>query len=279
MKIKTLGVLSFVLLLVLSFPGIAAAKPTSVEACTDDTVSGIVVSVNGTTGEMTVLKEDGTLCSVVKNTAAYNHPVINILGEYFEKVSLEDFESLKTWVVLDVDEYIFAIETDPGAVEATVIGVTENSGGTYDITLFVKDETEPKTITTDDPLLYEPYLASLEANSTTFNLIIDEFGNAFVSDGADEIGAYHDDGMGLGVLVKLYAMADIYDVPVDDLVTRFKNGEGIGQLFKDFGKPDLLGVGHVYKELGKNPGHPDGKNNPSASNKSDKPEKEKSKNK
>ena len=47
------------------------------------------------------------------------------------------------------------------------------------------------------------------------------------------------------------------------------------ELFKDenLGKPDLLGVGHVFNVLGKNPGHPDGKNNPSKSNKADKPNK------
>ena len=271
MKIKTLGVLSFVLLLALAFPSIVSAKPTSLEACTEDTVSGIVVAVL-TTGEMTVYQEDGTLCTVVKNTEAYNHPVINILGEYFEKVSLEDFESLQTRVEKDVDTWIFPVDPDSGAVNGTVIGVADIDG-TYYITVLVEDVTEPQTIKTDNNLLYNTYLKCLETNTTTFNLIIDEFGNAFVSDGADEIGAYHDDGMGLGVLVKLYAMADAYDVPVDDLVTRFKNGEGIGQLFKDedLGKPDLLGVGHVFNELGKNPGHPDGKNNPSASNKSDKP--------
>ncbi len=92
---------------------------------------------------------------------------------------------------------------------------------------------------------------------------------------AAEIATYHEDGMGFGVLVKLYAMAeasrdacaaqaeDEAAVPaegegeteectpllVDDLVTEFKSGSGMGTLFKEYGKPALLGVGHVKKAL------------------------------
>ena len=279
MKLKVLISSSLVIALALGIPGIALARPASIDACTGDSISGVVVAVDETTGEITFYTDDGTLCTAVKSLEEYPHPVINILGQYFDTVSLEelsaDLETLQTWVVFDTttNMYDFADETDIGAVSATVIGVMDNMDGTYEITLLVEGEIELQTITTDDGTLYQAYLDSLLSNTVTFDLIVDDDGNTFISDGATQIGAYHDAGMGLGVLVKLYAMADAYGVPVDELITRFKNGEGIGQLFHDenLGKPDLLGVGHVFKALGKNPGHPNGKNNPSASNKSDSP--------
>jgi len=80
---------------------------------------------------------------------------------------------------------------------------------------------------------------------------------------AAEIAAYHEEGMGFGELVKLYAMvqaseeacaeqtADTTCAPltIDELVTRVQNGEGMGQLFKEYGKPAMLGVGHVKQEM------------------------------
>ena len=88
---------------------------------------------------------------------------------------------------------------------------------------------------------------------------------------AEQIAQYHEDGMGFGVLVKLYAMAEasledcliqsanteIVDptlitcepVTVEQMVSEFTSGSGMGQLFKEYGKPALLGVGHVRKAL------------------------------
>lgn len=92
----------------------------------------------------------------------------------------------------------------------------------------------------------------------------------------EEIAAYHEDGMGFGVLVKIYAMVEesqlacesqvpeegedagegdpveeCVPLTADELVTAFKSGTGIGLLFKEYGKPALLGVGHVKQELKK----------------------------
>jgi hypothetical protein len=79
-----------------------------------------------------------------------------------------------------------------------------------------------------------------------------------------QIAAYHEAGMGFGVLVKLYAMAQVSAsgcaatiaaggtctaVTADELVTAFKGGAGMGQLFKQYGKPGLMGVGQVRKAL------------------------------
>ncbi len=96
---------------------------------------------------------------------------------------------------------------------------------------------------------------------------------------AEEIAAYHADGMGFGVLVKFYAMAEAAvqacvdkqpaetaavvstgdptetteptceAVAVQNLVDEFQGGTGMGQLFKEYGKPALLGVGQVKKAL------------------------------
>ncbi|MEK6256414.1 MAG: DUF5666 domain-containing protein [Chloroflexota bacterium] len=75
----------------------------------------------------------------------------------------------------------------------------------------------------------------------------------------DEVTAYHEDGMGWGVLVKLYAIADESmeacdgeedcGVTVEELVEMFNSGTGMGQLFKEFGKPAQLGVGHLRKAV------------------------------
>ena len=92
---------------------------------------------------------------------------------------------------------------------------------------------------------------------------------------AAQIAQYHADGMGFGVLVKLYAMAEesaekcateltpaaaaadgsvelpaaCTVVTVEELVAAVHGGAGMGTLFKEYGKPALLGVGHVKKEL------------------------------
>jgi hypothetical protein len=74
---------------------------------------------------------------------------------------------------------------------------------------------------------------------------------------SDQIAAYHEEGMGFGVLVKLYAIAQESEecllnpeCTVDSLVQLFQSGEvGMGQIFKEYGKPQKLGVGHVRQEL------------------------------
>ncbi len=89
----------------------------------------------------------------------------------------------------------------------------------------------------------------------------------------EQIAALHEEGMGFGVLVKIFAIAEAQkaacpDVPpaddgttgeptctalsAEDLVTAFQSG-GMGSLFKQYGKPALLGVGHVKKALKNQP--------------------------
>lgn len=77
-----------------------------------------------------------------------------------------------------------------------------------------------------------------------------------------KIAAYHEDGMGFGVLVKIFSMIKASEeaclkegapegcTPLTDeaLVAMFKE-KGMGALFKEYGKPAMLGVGHVKQEL------------------------------
>lgn len=99
----------------------------------------------------------------------------------------------------------------------------------------------------------------------------------------EQIAAFHEDGMGFGVLVKIYAMVKASEdackaqtatgtdttaaaadgattgdtttveactpLTADELVAEFKGGAGMGTLFKEYGKPALLGVGHVKQAM------------------------------
>ncbi len=97
-------------------------------------------------------------------------------------------------------------------------------------------------------------LENSESDLTVSWVLVDD---GFIKQVGDDIQDYHDQGIGFGVLVKLYAMAqesctteqnvEVCDVPVDELVEQFLGGEGMGQLFKTYGKPSKLGVGHVRK--------------------------------
>jgi hypothetical protein len=77
----------------------------------------------------------------------------------------------------------------------------------------------------------------------------------------EQVAALHADGMGFGVLTKFLSIAaesaeacaadpsPDCGVSLDELVTAFKDGSGIGSLYRDYGKPSALGVGHVKQEL------------------------------
>jgi hypothetical protein len=67
--------------------------------------------------------------------------------------------------------------------------------------------------------------------------------------------------MGFGVLAKLYAMAaelqeacatsgtaNLCTMTASELVEAFQSGIGMGQLFKEYGKPAIRGVGHVKQQ-------------------------------
>jgi hypothetical protein len=154
-------------------------------------------------------------------TKAYTHPVVQIMSAYFARKAAP-----KTPVVID----------EP-----------------------VEGEGDP----VDEPEVEEPEVIGVTPEEL-----------------AEEIARYHEEGMGFGVLVKLYAMAEASlekcadtvegdtvvaaseegemvegepapgactAVTVEELVAQFQSGTGMGQLFKEYGKPAVLGVGHVRK--------------------------------
>jgi hypothetical protein len=84
----------------------------------------------------------------------------------------------------------------------------------------------------------------------------DEVAEAVIVYHQDGGGGGEDGGLGYGVLVKLYAIAaesqeacvgtdEPCGVTVEELMAAHKSGVGLGQLFKQYGKPSMLGVGHL----------------------------------
>ena len=89
----------------------------------------------------------------------------------------------------------------------------------------------------------------------------------------EQVAAYHDAGLGFGVLVKLFSIASsaadeckltgtLCDVTIDSLIAQFQGGQGIGQLEKLYGKPEFLGIGQVRHNQGNGQGNGQGKDKP-----------------
>jgi hypothetical protein len=104
--------------------------------------------------------------------------------------------------------------------------------------------------------------------------VIAVFREYFGDEVADEVAAYHpqgqggevggevggeepeEEGVGFGVLVKMYAIAaesqeacesatEPCGVTVEELMAAYNSGVGMGELYKLYGKPSVLGVGHM----------------------------------
>jgi hypothetical protein len=143
--------------------------------------------------------------------------------------------------------------------------------GTWTIELALEvenGEEEIKTIVTDDEEVANAYGEALGALIVEWDLSEDEDGSSVVTVG-DDIAAYHEDGIGFGVLVKVYAIAQAANegcgeevaapeegeeetacgATVEEIMTLVEEGAGMGQLFQLYGRPDLLGVGHIRQLL------------------------------
>lgn len=93
-------------------------------------------------------------------------------------------------------------------------------------------------------------------------------GSGEIPDFGAEIAAYHDDGIGFGVLANLTAIVASCEASeaaeacptLAQLVEEFKSGIGLGQLYKMYGKPDKHGVGYLKQQSRcddpENPGPP-----------------------
>jgi hypothetical protein len=270
--------------------GAAFAQDTALPSCSGDMVSGTVVAVDSATGLVTIEQSDGTQCTVSMNSS-YDQPIVGLLGSFFENVTPESLaaalDSLQTG--LDCSTTPCTLAGDGGGTTATVQSVTENGDGTYTVVFLVDDGaggTTSETVVIDDAALAQSWSGALDSLMVDWTLTSDDSGQALYSGVGDEIAALHDDGMGFGVIVKLYAMAgqaeqacsamtdgttlevgalDPCAVTVQSLVDEFNSGTGMGQLFKEYGKPAYLGVGHVRN------GTPDSHGKPDNPGKSDKP--------
>jgi len=254
MQTRTIALLlGLTLILAVFVP--AAAQEGEVPPCGGEAVSGTVVGVDEETGTATIEMEAGGLCTVTLD-GGYDHPIVALLGAYFGDVDAETLaaalEAVQGCAVYDEQSgvWMWADCDTEGAVPVTYI--SENEDGRFTATL---DGTEI-VVTVDDPDTAEELSQALATLVVSWNLGEE---SAVVQPG-DDIAAYHEEGMGFGVLVELYQMAaeskeacldaeDACGVTVEELVEAFQSGQGLGQLFKEYGKPSMLGVGHVRKAL------------------------------
>lgn len=257
MKVVLLLALVAVITLTVVDP-VAAQGSGEILPCGGESVSGTVVAVDEETGVVTI-DMGGGLCTVALG-GEYNHPVVALLGSYFGGVSPESLaaalEVTQGCAVYDADSetWRWADCDAEGAVEVTVNA--ENEDGTFAATAIVDGEEQGIVLTVDDSMIAESLSEALQALTVEWNLGED----GTVVQPGDEIASYHEEGMGFGVLVKLYAMAaesaeacanageEPCGVTVGELVDAFQSGMGMGQLFKEYGKPSMLGVGHVRQQ-------------------------------
>jgi hypothetical protein len=267
MRVRKKATLFLVLVLTLAITVPVVAQDSGQDPpppCEGEGVSGQVVAVDENT--VTIDTVDNGRCTVTLD-GEYDHPIVSLLGAYFGDVSAEALaealEATQGCVAYDEAEgvWTWADCDSDGAVKVKVTGVAEGDECTFTL-----DGPEgPETVTVDDPEACEALSESLQALGVDWAL--DETG-ALIQPG-DEIAAYHEEGMGFGVLVKLYAIAaeseeacegaddDLCAVTVEELVAAFQSGTGMGQLFKDYFKPSMRGVGHVRHADRERPDHPE----------------------
>ena len=243
---------------VLAVAAVASWSPAfaqGVPPCVGEGVSGTVVDVDAVSGTVTIKTGDGLFCTVTL-VGEYEHPIVELLGTFFGDVSPERLaEALEITHACAVhdnasDTYVWAECKAGVTVPITVTG--EEEDGWFTIIVVIDGEEVTSTVHVGDEGVAQRLGDALADLVVGWNL--DEFG-AVVQPG-DEIAAYHDEGMGFGVILKLYAMAEEAqracidegewcDVTVVSLVSEFQSGVGMGELFKLYGKPALLGIGHV----------------------------------
>jgi hypothetical protein len=256
-KVALLLALALVLAVVVP----VAAQEGEAPPCEGESVSGTVVAVDEETGMVTVDSGDGQ-CTVTLDSE-YDHPIVNLLGSYFGDASAdslaEALEATQGHAVCDPDtgECTWADDNTDGAEAVTVIA--ENEDGTFTVLM----DGQEVTISVD-PDTAKALREALQVLSVDWELGED---GGVVQPG-DEIAAYHEDGLGFGVLVKLYAMAaasqegcddeesaESCGVTVQELVEAFQSGTGMGDLFKEYVRPSIRGVGHVRGKGGGRPDH------------------------
>lgn len=263
------------IVLILSVSSTASAQ----EPIEPPTCAGTVVSVDEF-GLITVDPDptvDGDECTVTL-TSDYGHPITTLLGSYFSDVNVntEDLvaalDSTEVCVVQvpNSNPLQWTIEEpaedeECSGEEVTVTG--ENPDGTFSAQ---KDDDTLIDLTVD-----EETAGDLNNALDNLNVDFDLNDDGSVVEVGDDIGEYHDLGYGFGVLVKVYSIiegleascgeeelddlndpplnetanaddpVDLCETTVADLIARLDGDESMGDLFAIFGKPSMVGVGHV----------------------------------
>jgi hypothetical protein len=281
-------ILIFSLVLVLaavSYTAVLAQDEPEILACPDGVVSGTIVGYDEETGVVT-LDVEGVLCTVTLS-GDYDHPIVNLLGAYFAEINTEDIadslDALQVCAVFDGENYTVTAPNEEGTCDegelVTVTGVGVEGG-------FEAQTETGETINFD---LEDEEAAGALADALNKLQADWEVEDGGVGDAGDEIGALHDDGYGFGTLVKVYAIADeaqqacadqpaeepagegevteeVGDDEVDpcDVSVEFLleelDGMGMGQIFQVYGKPSIVGIGHV-RQIGEGEGTTEGNGN------------------
>lgn len=286
----------FTLVLIMSTVAGALAAPFAEElpACSG-TITGTVVAVDPETGTITI-DIDGSMATTTDRCTVtvggdFEHPIVNLLGTRFTNVSPEDFDqavidqlqNLNACVLPVVDPVTgattythVACDTLDTNQQAVVITWYDPVTGLYTATL---PDGSTITFLITDPVaatLVQDALAALALLTVTDWSVLD----GHLLDGAYQVQYYHDMGIGFGVLIKLYSMAELNGIPVDQLVQEFLAGNGMGLLMKSYGRPQYMGIGHLRKEVknAENGDDPSDDGN-SEKNKPNKPDKQPKENK
>lgn len=270
MKKSQLLALVMVIILSLGTMGVASAQgEVPAEEPPITTVEGVVIAVDKEAGTVDILQEDGTIITVAIPKGDYDHPITALLAEYFGGADLEDYA-----LALE------ALEMDDSVVVAVEEGTDEEGNPVWEAAL-----ADGSVVQLDDEEAAQALLDALEVAAVDLN-VTDNDGVLTAEDIGEQIEEYRAMGIGYGELVKIYAIAaesqeacaaeaevaeaegetaedtptaDTGDdapeieepcgVTVDELVEMLLNGADMGELFRLFGKPALLGVGHVRQAL------------------------------
>lgn len=233
-------------------------------------VSGVLVEVNEEESYIVLdVSEDAepVLCILYLDDNSYDHPIVTLLDAYFG-YDLETFMDLldatTVCAVYDDDTGIWGL-ADPeedceDESKITITGVDEEGN-------FIAENQDGESVdfVVDDEEMVTYLIETLDA--LNIEVVVDEEG--VLKDPGDDIIIYHDDGIGFGELVKIYAIAaeaaeacklagdttpsegayDPCEVTVEFLVQAFNDGMTMGDMFIEYGKPSILGVGHVRMGL------------------------------
>lgn len=269
MLIKRIIIAAAVLVMLSSTTANAAAQTTTEPApCTGDSVTGTLLNFDSATGTAVIRTETGE-CTV-KVGSDNEHPIVKLFEDFFggdDEIKLEDvLDDIEGFVALDAatGNWSWVTEDTPGAVEVRVTAVTDNNDGSFTLAI-TNEQGEELTTIVKDLTLAERLAQGLDALEVEWDLVQDAGGNPIVEDIGEEIAGYHEDGMGFGVLAKLMGIViqssenctaqagsedgNDCEVTLGDLVALKQEGMGIGQIFDEYLKPSILGVGHIRQAL------------------------------